>query len=119
MDLIYRENNSDRFVLTESPILSSEIGVNFIEARLLDKECTGVLWDNRGWWRVLTREVLQEGVNTYRLTHLKSNAPIAPHAGVFLWDQTISYEEANQRGKSRTGDSPGPENEPNQRPLET
>ena len=120
MGLVHRENNDDRFVLTDSycPDLSREIRVGLLEDLLLLANFTGIVWDHWGARRVLTREVLQEGVNVYRMAHLKPNAPIAAHVGVFLWAQAISSEEADQRREARTSDSPGPEDEANHSPLE-
>lgn len=114
-------NNLDILTLVESsdPIVeAAEVRASDLDKWLLDPDFDGVLWNNKGLKWVLTRDILQEGLDIYRMAHLNSRGPIASHVGVFLWDQTISREEADQRSKASTSDGTAPEDESDQGPLE-
>lgn len=123
MRLVHRENGSDGFILVGSlgsfTGISGKMTARDLDRWLLDPDFDGILWDNKGLQRVLTRDILQEGLDVYRAAHRKPRAPLAEHVGVFLWEQTISREESDQRSQASTGDSTGPEDEPDQSPLET
>ena len=100
MWLTLRENSTDRFVLAEPTppsVPSTVIRVSRLEELLSNPGFDGILWDNKGLKRVLTRDILQEGLDTYLAAYMKPRGPIASHVGVFLWDQTISHEESDQR----------------------
>ena len=120
MGFIRLENNDSRLTITDhKPIGDFMIDIHRLENFLSKDAFDGILWDNQGLLKVLTRGVLQEGVDTYNATRQNPRGPVASHVGVFLWEQTISRQEANQRGKASSSESPGPENKPDQGPLES